>query len=97
MSRPKPVPRDLICSECGLDWDDHPKNPRKSDCIKLLRDKLSRVSCTHVCCTCHRFTYWGTCSCSCHGYSWPNDTTWTWTTSGGSSSSSSLFTSVSYN
>ena len=36
MSRPQAVPESVICSECGLDWDDHPDNPRRRDCIKLL-------------------------------------------------------------
>ena len=37
MSRPQAVPEALICSECGLNWDLHPENPRRRDCIELLK------------------------------------------------------------
>lgn len=43
MSKPKPVPEEVVCSECGLDWDLHPKNPRRRDCIELLRDHHERI------------------------------------------------------
>jgi hypothetical protein len=39
MAKPHAIPKELVCSECGEDWDDHPKNPRRRDCIELLKDK----------------------------------------------------------
>ena len=41
--KPHPVPKDLYCSECGLDWDDHPENPRRRDCIELLKARKMNV------------------------------------------------------
>ncbi len=38
MSKPHAVPENLVCSECDLPWADHPKNPRRRDCIELLKD-----------------------------------------------------------
>jgi hypothetical protein len=29
----------MVCSECGLDWDLHPENPRRRDCIELLKNQ----------------------------------------------------------
>ena len=37
MARPHAIPREMICSECGLDWDLHPEDARRRDCIKLLK------------------------------------------------------------
>lgn len=42
MPIPKPVPREVVCSECGLLWDDHvkPKGVREmplTECIRLLK------------------------------------------------------------
>lgn len=42
MAKPQPIPKDMICSECGLDWDVHPKNPRRRDCIDLLKARVPR-------------------------------------------------------
>ncbi len=38
MSKPRAVPENLVCSECDQPWEDHPKNPRRRDCIELLKD-----------------------------------------------------------
>ena len=40
MSKPEAVPEALVCSECGLDWDLHPENPRRRDCIELLKGQI---------------------------------------------------------
>lgn len=40
--KPKPVVVTTICSECGLDWDDHGDNPTTSDCVRLLKVELER-------------------------------------------------------
>lgn len=40
--KPKPVVVTTICSECGLDWDDHGDNPTTSDCVRLLKIELAR-------------------------------------------------------
>jgi hypothetical protein len=39
MAKPHAVPKELVCSECGEDWDKHPENPRRRDCIELLLGK----------------------------------------------------------
>jgi len=62
MSKPRAIPESLICSECGLDWDDHPKNATKSDCIELLHAELGRAKRQHhLGCMCshhwHQYTY----------------------------------------
>ena len=43
MSKPKPVAERLVCSECDLDWHLHPENPRRRDCIELLKEHHGRV------------------------------------------------------
>ncbi len=43
MSKPKPVPEEVVCSECGLDWNLHPENPRRRDCIELLKEHHERI------------------------------------------------------
>lgn len=47
MAKPKPVPRDVVCSECGLSWDDHTKDrktdPTPDDCIRLLKLTLTQT------------------------------------------------------
>jgi hypothetical protein len=37
VSKPVAVAKEMVCSECGLDWDLHPENPRRRDCIELLK------------------------------------------------------------
>jgi hypothetical protein len=47
MAKPRPVPRDVVCSECGLPWADHTKNrktePTPDVCIRLLKQTLSET------------------------------------------------------
>ena len=43
MSKPKPVAERLVCSECELDWNLHPENPRRRDCIELLKENHERI------------------------------------------------------
>lgn len=38
--KPHPIPENQICSECGLSWYLHPENPRRRDCIRLLKVEL---------------------------------------------------------
>ena len=41
MSKPRPIPISLVCSECGLAWTRHTKkNPRRRDCIELLKREV---------------------------------------------------------
>lgn len=40
---PKPIPRVVDCSECGLPWDDHGKNPTLEDCVNLLKIALAEA------------------------------------------------------
>lgn len=42
MAKPKPVPTGVVCSKCGLKWDDHGENPTLETCIVLLRRELMR-------------------------------------------------------
>ncbi len=78
MSKPRAIPESLICSECGLDWDDHPKNATKSDCIELLHVELGRAKTTHN--HCHH----GHCNCyQWHWYTQQPAITWNdWNTYG---------------
>lgn len=41
MSKPKPIIESQICSECGLPWLVHPENPRRRDCIELLKAEIA--------------------------------------------------------
>jgi hypothetical protein len=46
MAKPKPVSKQVVCSECGLPWDEHTKG-RKTDptadvCVRLLRAELAK-------------------------------------------------------
>lgn len=36
---PHPVPTAIVCSTCGLPWDDHGESPTQTTCIALLRAK----------------------------------------------------------
>lgn len=51
---PKPVPRDIVCSECGLPWARHelPQGARTmplSECVRLLKaDLASRPQYTYT-------------------------------------------------
>lgn len=43
---PKPVPRDVVCSECGLSWAKHElpggmKTMPLSECVRLLKAELA--------------------------------------------------------
>lgn len=40
--KPKPVVVTTICSECGLAWEAHGKNPTTADCIRLLKIELAK-------------------------------------------------------
>lgn len=45
MAKPKPIARNVVCSECGLPWEKHTAN-RKTDptpdvCIRLLKAALA--------------------------------------------------------
>lgn len=43
--KPEPIPKQIVCSACGLDWEKHPKRKTgvvEADCIKLLRAELAR-------------------------------------------------------
>jgi hypothetical protein len=40
--KPNPVVITTICSDCGLDWDDHGENPTSAVCIRLLKEALAR-------------------------------------------------------
>lgn len=39
--KPTAVPRDLICSVCGLEWSRHSKTPKVDECIELLKRDLA--------------------------------------------------------
>lgn len=46
MAKPKPVPKSVVCSECGLAWNRHTEG-RKTDptpdvCIRLLKADLAK-------------------------------------------------------
>lgn len=43
---PKPVPREIVCSECGLPWDRHvlatgAKTMSLAECVRLLKAELA--------------------------------------------------------
>lgn len=38
---PQPVVVTTICSECGIDWARHGKDPTTADCIRLLKQDLA--------------------------------------------------------
>ena len=37
MAKPKPIVTEQVCDTCELDWDLHPEDPTKDDCIDLLK------------------------------------------------------------
>jgi hypothetical protein len=46
MAKPKPIAKQVVCSECALPWDDHTKG-RKTDptpdvCVRLLKAELAK-------------------------------------------------------
>lgn len=67
MSKPKPIPKDLICSECGLDWDEDNPHASKSDCIEALQEKLENSGCNRSC-HCHCYGHY------CYHYWWGSNT-----------------------
>lgn len=43
---PKPVPREIVCSECGLPWDRHvlatgARTMSLAECVRLLKAELA--------------------------------------------------------
>lgn len=45
MPNPEPVPQTVVCSTCGLLWDQHKKTKgrvTKDECIRLLNAELAR-------------------------------------------------------
>ena len=91
MSKPKPVPKELVCSECGLDWDEDAPHKSQSDCIEALKAELdSRPSSS---CRCYGHCHGHCRNCNCYWYSYPN---WTWTgTSGFNTGMTYSFTNTS--
>lgn len=52
MAKPKPVPKSVVCSECGLPWSKH-TDGRKTDptpdvCIRLLKLELAKRPAFHM-------------------------------------------------
>ena len=39
--KPHPIPENQVCSECGMDWSKHPDEPRRRDCIELLKAEVA--------------------------------------------------------
>jgi hypothetical protein len=42
MSKPQPVPKQLVCDLCDLPWEGHGDKPTKDDCIRLLKAELRK-------------------------------------------------------
>jgi hypothetical protein len=40
--RPEPVPQNVVCSVCGMQWHQHGDNPGLMTCIRLLKAELAR-------------------------------------------------------
>ncbi len=83
MSRPEPVPEALICSECGLNWDLHPENPRRRDCIELLKRPASVPTYWYT----HQYCNWGHHNCLIRHENW-------WVTYGDNSTFSGDFRDI---
>lgn len=46
MNKPEPKATNVVCTECGLDWEKHLKGPRKKnptleDCVRVLKAELA--------------------------------------------------------
>jgi hypothetical protein len=42
-TKPTPVPKQTVCSVCGLDWERHAKRaPKIEGCVKLLKEELAK-------------------------------------------------------
>ena len=41
--KPTPIPENLICSVCELDWKLHPEGPTVEDCIVLLKKEVRKA------------------------------------------------------
>lgn len=72
MSKPKPIPEALVCSECGLDWDLHPENPRRRDCIKLLQEHRERITTPQIWWNNDHYCNWGHRGCWLYHQRWWN-------------------------
>jgi hypothetical protein len=78
VSKPVAVPKEMVCSECGLDWDLHPENPRRRDCIELLLEHgvTKYVPAPTVIWNTH-YCNWGHANCYIHHFSnWGQTGTW---------------------
>jgi hypothetical protein len=43
MAKPQPISKFVVCSECGLPWDDHTEHGKTlQDCIRLLKLELAK-------------------------------------------------------
>ena len=42
MKKPEPQPLNIVCSNCGLDWNRHGDKPTVEKCIELLKGDLAR-------------------------------------------------------
>lgn len=40
--QPQPVPKQVICSVCGLAWPEHGYTPTLATCVKLLKKELAK-------------------------------------------------------
>lgn len=42
MKKPEPVAKQVVCSQCGLDWDKHGDNPTIEKCVEMLKAEVAR-------------------------------------------------------
>jgi hypothetical protein len=40
--KPEPITKHIVCSLCGLNWEQHGENPGAEKCIELLKAELAR-------------------------------------------------------
>jgi len=41
MAKPEPISKYIVCSECGLSWENH-KKKSIDECVRLLKAELAR-------------------------------------------------------
>lgn len=42
--KPEPINKHIVCSMCGLDWEQHGAKPTLEKCVELLKAEVKRLS-----------------------------------------------------
>jgi hypothetical protein len=42
VKKPEPRPLKVVCSSCGLDWEEHGEKPTLETCVELLKAEVAK-------------------------------------------------------